>query len=156
MQYFHSKKYFLFTGINIGMQEKLSSFDAALVDAKVDCYNFVKVSSICPPFFKQSKTLDVPKGSILYAAYASLTEKGSRVISSAIAVGIPREESQIGVIMEYSSHESKYITEERAREMVRVSMALRNIDMSDIISVSAEIQPSTDRYSTTIAGVALW
>lgn len=133
----------------------LTAFDQALRNAGVGDYNLLKVSSIVPPGAKVSQTIEVPKGSLLPIAYGSIssTDKGE-VISAAVSVALPVDETQVGVIMEFSG----YTSEERAREIVRrmaeEAMQYRGIAVRDIIvkSASARIEGPTSVF----AGVALW
>ena len=153
---FRKKKFFLYSGTSNGYKEKLTGFDAALVDAGISCYNLVKVSSIRPPFFSQVNSIDQPEGSILFTAFASLTGQGKGIISSAVAVGIPCDKSQLGVIMEYSCYNNKEVAEQKARDMVQTAMLLRVIPIISMVSISVESRLVEDSYSSTIAGVALW
>ncbi len=133
----------------------LTAFDQALRNAGVGDYNLLKVSSIVPPGARVSQTIEVPRGSLLPIAYGSIssTDKGE-VISAAVSVALPADESHVGVIMEFSG----YTSEERAREIVRrmaeEAMRYRGIPVREIIvkSASARIEGPTSVF----AGVALW
>ena len=151
-----ARKFYLFTGKAENASEPLLSFDASLFDAGVGSYNLVKVSSIRPPCFQQSSDVTVPQGDTLFAAYTSNTKCAACIISSAVGVGIPADDNNIGVIMKYSCDNTKDIAEEKVREMVLAAMALRGIQTKDVLVVSAEAVCSDDGFSTTLAGVALW
>lgn len=153
---FQARKFLLYAGTSESSLEALTSFDCALIDAGVDCYNLVRVSSIRPPFFLQSDSIDLPQGEILFSAYTSLSEMGTGVISSAVAIGIPEDESKIGVIMEYSCHDEKSVTEAKARNMVVTAMESRGIPLKEIITKSVEKKLTSKGYASTVAGVALW
>jgi arginine decarboxylase len=153
---FESKSFFIYAGKHNGETEKLSSFDNALINAGVDCYNLVKVSSIIPPFFRQNDVLDINKGSILYTAFASTTQKGEGIISAAIAVGLPMSEADIGVIMGYSCNDTEEEAIITVKKMVSQAMQNRNIPIKEILTTSISSPLSQNLYSTVVAGVALW
>ena len=67
----------------------LVAFDDALLHAGISDYNLVKVSSILPPncvFCERHEKIPLPKGSLVFAAYASLTLKEHE--SGSVAVGV--------------------------------------------------------------------
>jgi arginine decarboxylase len=156
MSIFQSKNFTLFSGNSKGFIDALISFDMALIDAGVGNYNLVKVSSIRPPHFQQSDCISVPDGEILFSAYASLTEKGAGIISAALSIGIPIDEANIGVIMEYSCHDKKSVAAKKAEEMVASAMKTRGIAIREIIVASIETELIPDSYSTVVVGAALW
>ncbi|MGB9562033.1 MAG: pyruvoyl-dependent arginine decarboxylase, partial [bacterium] len=134
---------------------ELLAFDNALYQAGISQYNLVKVSSILPPFVKKAEKIDLPPGALLPIAYARLLSKiPGEVISAAIAVGIPKDSKNIGVIMEYSG----VCSEEEAREIVfRMTveaMRIREIILEDveILSISHE----TKNLAVVFGGCAIW
>ncbi len=133
----------------------LTAFDQALRKAGVGDYNLLKVSSILPPNARILKTIDIPKGSLLPIAYGTISSTNNgEIISAAVAVAIPVNEGDIGVIMEVSG----YISEEKAREAVKKmaeeAMNYRSIQIKNILikSASAIVEGPTSVF----AGVAMW
>lgn len=150
-----NNKYFIFSGRGSGTEELLS-FDNALINAKVANYNLVKISSILPPHYTSSDMICVVQGSVLFTAYASITKKGEGLISASIAVGIPNNASDIGVIMEFSGFCPKETSEQKVIDMVASAMKTRKIQVNEIKSMSIETYLSNDQYSSVIAGISLW
>lgn len=143
-------------GIGKDSKSELLSFDAALCSAGIGNYNIVRVSSILPPKAVKKSSIEVLKGSVLYVAYATATIYGAGRIASAISVGIPKNPSEIGVIMEYSASNDRESVIECSREMVKKSMEYRGIALKDILSVCVEEVQEEQQYMTTFAGIVLW
>lgn len=134
----------------------ISSFDSALLDAGVGNYNLVRVSSILPPNCAQEKEILQPAGSVLFTAYATLTTNVNEMIASAIAVAIPCDMEQYGVIMEYSNRINKVSAINIARELAENAMKKRNIAIRCILSDGVEIQGKDSVFSTTFAGISMF
>lgn len=149
------RNYFMFSGKGKG-NEKLLSFDNALLNAQVANYNHVKISSILPPHCISSNVIDIAKGSILFSAYASISRKGEGVISASIAVGIPEDSSDIGVIMEYSGLCTKEISEQKVIDMVVSAMKNRMIRIKEVKNMAIEEFLNDEYHSSVVAGIALW
>lgn len=148
------KNYYLTVGSGESNIELLA-FDNALRSAGVWQYNLVKVSSILPPGVKRAQNIDLPPGAILHIAYARFSSnKKGEIISAAIAVGIPKEKDDIGVIMEFSGPVSEEVARETVFRMTVEAMKNRNISLDDveILSVSCE----TKNISVVFGGCALW
>ena len=131
-------KYILSSGIGLGKTD-LTSFDDALLHSGVANYNLVKVSSILPADSMEVKHIDLKEGSILYTAYSCRTSKlrGER-IAAAIAVGIPNNPSNVGVIMELSMHASKDQVLYEISEMVKEAMRKRDYEIKEIKTSAVE------------------
>ena len=80
----------------------LVAFDNALIDAGIGDFNLVKVSSILPAGCQYETHIDVSHGSIVYAAYATATVSEGQEMSLAVAVAVPSEMRESGVIFETS------------------------------------------------------
>jgi len=120
----------------------LGAFDAALWDAGVGDLNLVKVSSILPPGCRED-TSPIPAGSIVPCAYAYIiSEVPGEIISAAVAVGIPEEAQEAGLIMEFSTRGPKEEAERIVRRMVEEGMALRRRTIKEIRSCAAECKVS--------------
>ena len=147
-------KFFLVSGSSEGFS-LLNSFDCALLKSGIGDTNLVKMSSILPPKCKRITPIKIPQGSLLPVAYASMSSdvKGE-VISSAVAIGIPADSKQAGLIMEYSAKDDQWVVEEKVRTMAQKGMEFRHREIKEIISISASIRITT--VGASFAGVVLW
>lgn len=135
---------------------KLQSFDNALLNAGIGDYNIVKISSILPPDCTEMQTIDLKKGSVIYAAYATITLAPGEDASTAVAVAKPRDKSLSGVIFEYSNKNSSDDSERIARKMSEVAMINRNRSIERIESKSLSVKNTSFQFCTLITGIALW
>ena len=60
----------------------LVAFDNALRDAGIGDYNIVKVSSILPANCEYSENISPMNGSIIYAAYSTITVEQGETVST--------------------------------------------------------------------------
>jgi arginine decarboxylase len=151
-----SKCFLLCSGCGNGETE-LTSFDNALLRSGIANYNLVKVSSILPAGAVRKDKVTLTEGSILYTAYASKTIIGQgNIASAAVAVGIPTESDNIGVIMEFSGDCRKTDAEENARQMVEEAMKARGYEIKEILCTATEIVGCDKKYSTVLAALAMW
>lgn len=150
-----SSKYLV--GCSIGNGKlKLNAFDDALLKSGVGNYNLLKVSSILPCHCHQRDHIDLPEGSTINTAYASITSKETgKIISAGIGIAIPCNESKVGVIMESSGEVCKTETERKLKKMLVESMKLRNVLDYKIILHSVECTVK-DGYSCAFSCVAMW
>ena len=149
-------KYIITSGIGKAAQ-KLVSFDNALLSAGIANYNLLKVSSILPIGCTKVQALDKKLGSALLTAYGSISSnKKGETISSAVAVGIPENDSHVGVIMEFSGYCSSAEAEETVRKMVTESMQNHNIPCNKIEVSSAEVIVDSNDYVTVISALSMW
>jgi len=130
--------YFLTSGTG-DASTALNAFDAALIDAGVGDTNLIKLSSIMPPGATEIKAFPFPKGSFVPLAYAEyVSDSPGTRISAAVAVGIPVDENEAGLIMECGGIGHPDLWEERARYMVVEGMeGVRNRRIKEIQSISA-------------------
>jgi arginine decarboxylase len=87
----------------------LASFEAALRDAQIQKYNLVYVSSIYPPGCKTITPKEGVKllspGEIVYCVMAkSETNEPNRLISAAIGVALPQDETRYGYLSEHHAY----------------------------------------------------
>lgn len=149
-------KYILNSSIGYGKSE-LTSFDNALLNCKIANYNLVKVSSILPARSKKVEEVDIPKGSVIFTAYASLSSnKKGQLMSAAVGVGLPKEKEKIGVIMECSGFCTRQKTEEKLKTMIKEAMHNRGYEIEDIVFKSTEATVSTNEYVTVFASLSMW
>lgn len=149
-------KFFLVSGSSDGFS-LLNAFDGALLASGIGDTNLVKMSSILPPRCEQliPNPTPLPQGALVPVAYASITsDVPGEIISSAVAIGIPKDSNLAGLIMEYSAKEDKNIVENHVRNMVVKGMELRQRPIKEILSISATFKVVT--IGATFAGVVLW
>ncbi len=130
--------FFLTCGFGEASTE-LNAFDAALLRAGIGDTNLIRMSSILPPGARQVEGFRFPRGSFVPLAYGELTcsEPGT-VISAAVAVGIPVDPAQAGLIMEHTTKGAPAACEDRARAMVAEGMEkIRGVAIHEIKSISA-------------------
>jgi len=148
--------YKISSGCGVGLQ-KLTSFDNALMAAQISDYNLVRVSSILPAGCVLSDIIGLRKGTILYTAYGSLSSNNiGETIASAVSIAIPQNQTDIGVIMEYSGKCSERKLQEAVKAMAEEAMNMRAIPIKDIICSSIECTIKEPEYTTVISAVALW
>ena len=136
---------------------RLNAFDNALLEAGVGDTNLMRMSSILPPAALQTEVseLVLPKGGLIPLAYATIdgTTPG-RLISAAIAVGIPEDDREPGVIMEFEDHASLSNVEEIVRQMVIDGFEYRNRKLKEIKSIG--IEHKVERCGAVFAAAVLW
>jgi arginine decarboxylase len=146
--------YFLVSGASEGFTP-LNAFDGALLSAGIGDTNLVKMSSIVPPRCRLISPVPLPPGSLVPTAYASISSDiPGEIISSAVAVALPKEPHYPGLIMEYSGRGTKVDIEETVRRMALEGMKLRMRETKDLISIAVEHK--VQKVGATLAAVVLW
>lgn len=136
---------------------RLNAFDNSLLNAGVGDTNLMRMSSILPPAAQQRdiEDIDLPPGGLIPLAYATIdSTTPGRYISSAIAVGIPEDESQPGVIMEFEDHSKLENVEDIVRQMVIDAFETRNRALKEIKSIG--IEHKVENCAATFAAAVLW
>ncbi len=147
-------QYFLVSGASDGFTP-LNAFDGALLKAGIGNTNIVKMSSIVPPHCKRISPIALPPGALVPAAYAAITSDiPGEIISAGIAVALPEDENQNGLIMEYSAKGEQRKIEEIVRNMAIEGMKLRAWPIKDLKSMSIECR--VDKVGAALAAVVLW
>jgi len=137
------KQYFLVAGTGEAATP-LNAFDAALLDAGIGNVNLLKMSSIVPPHCQRIDPMNMPQGSLVPTAYASMTSSlPGEVISAGIAVGLPTNEDHCGIIMEYSARGHKGEIEEIVANMARNALEMRGLTVKSVVTLSAEVKVET-------------
>jgi pyruvoyl-dependent arginine decarboxylase len=90
-------------------REKLSSFEMALRDARIACYNLVRVSSIFPPNCKEISIDEGLKqlqpGQIVHVVMSeNATAEPNRLVAASVGVAIPRDRSLFGYLSEHHAY----------------------------------------------------
>lgn len=93
-----------------------NAFDRALLASGCANYNLIKISSILPANAQLVSQISYQEGSLLPTAFARKIHAPTEeklILAAAVAIGIPKDYSKVGVIMEWSG----VSTEEAARKM---------------------------------------
>jgi len=147
-------RYFLVSGASEGYTP-LNAFDGALLQAGIGNTNIVKMSSIVPPHCKPISPITLPPGALVPTAYASITSDiPGEIISAGIAVALPEDENQNGLIMEYSAKGERRKIEETVRNMAMEGMKLRGWEIKDLKSIA--IEHKITKIGAALAAVVLW
>ena len=123
---------------------RLPSFDKALLEAGVGNYNLVRLSSILPAYTTEIPIKEISKhiqeGSLLPTAYSTISsDKLGTKIASAIGLGLPKDKSRVGVIMEFSAEGLNSADAVAVvRSMVEEAFSVRGWELDEIKTVSAE------------------
>jgi arginine decarboxylase len=147
------QKFTLVAGTGEGVTT-LNAFDQALLNSGLGNLNLLKVSSILPPQAQFHETLSILPGTLTPTAYGAIcSAKPGEVISAAVGVGVPEEET-FGVIMECSDRSSKADIEAKIIEMVNEAIKTRNLTVREI--KVCVIEHRVRHCGCAFAGVALW
>ena len=147
-------QYFLTSGASDGYTP-LNAFDGALLHAGIGNTNIVKMSSIVPPRCTLVDPIALPPGALVPAAYAAITsDVPGEIISAGVAIALPEDEDQNGLIMEYSAKGERRQIEETVRTMAVEGMMLRGWEIKDLKSIAVEYTVGT--IGAALAAVVLW
>jgi len=147
-------QYFLVSGASDGFS-LLNAFDGALLQAGIGNTNIVKMSSIVPPHCQRIAPVPLPPGALVPAAYAAIrSDIPGEIISAGVAVALPEDENQNGLIMEYSAKGDQRKIEEMVRNMAVEGMKLRGWKIKDLKSIAIEYR--IKRIGAALAAVVLW
>lgn len=136
---------------------KLNAFDHSLLKAGVGDTNLMRVSSILPPAATRidASELHLPKGGLIPIAYAVIDSAvPGEIISAAVAVGIPEDPSEPGVIMEFEDTDTLVNVEATVRNMVVEAFDIRGRQLKEVLSVGVEHR--VEQVGAVFAGVVLW
>jgi arginine decarboxylase len=133
----------------------LNAFDGALLNAGIGNTNLIKITSIIPPYSKEIQPITLPQGTIVPTAYASISSDiPGEIISAAVAIALPQDEDQAGLIMEYSAQGDREEIELIAKNMAQEGMKIRQQETKEIKSISAEYK--VNKVGAAFAAVILW
>ncbi|UCD71246.1 MAG: arginine decarboxylase, pyruvoyl-dependent [Syntrophobacterales bacterium] len=148
------KTYFLVSGSSEGYTP-LNAFDGALLNAGIGNTNLVKISSIIPPHSKEIQPITFPQGTIVPTAYACIdSDIPGEIISAAVAIALPKDEDQPGLIMEYSARGHREEIELIAKNMAHEGMKTRQQETREIKFISVEYK--VKKIGAAFAAVILW
>lgn len=134
----------------------LAAFDKALCNAGIGDFNLVKVSSILPANCVYNEKITLKSGSILYAAYATITIKKGEKGQTAVAVAIPDNKDENGVIFENSLMNDTGDCELIVKNMCQEAMNQRNRIIKEIKKSSQNILGVEDKFVSAISAVVMW
>ena len=147
-------RYFLASGASDGYTP-LNAFDGALLQAGIGNTNIVKMSSIVPPHCKLVAPIALPPGALVPTAYAAITsDVPGEIISAGIAVALPEDENQNGLIMEYSAKGERAKIEGIVQNMAVEGMKLRGWKIKDLKSIAIEYK--VKKIGASLTAVVLW
>ena len=147
------KYYTVVSGLG-NSEYELVAFDKALLDAGIGDYNLVKVSSIIPASCSFREEIDLKKGSIIFAAYASKTVSDGEAGSTAVAIAVSTCDEENGVIFEASSDDNN--AKDIVKKMCHDAMDNRKRKIKEIITSSIFIKGCPQKYTCGISAVVLW
>ena len=148
--------YFLTQGFGVA-EHSLTAFDRSLIDAKVGEYNHIKVSSVLPSGLEKFDGVKIQKGSVVYSAYSNLISKESgRTLSTCVAVGLPKDKGNIGMIMEHSDFAELVEVENVTIKLVKDAMSKRGIAISEIISAPISAVVPTNSFLSVFSALVMW
>lgn len=149
---FLPSKYKIVKGIGKSIYP-LVAFDSALQNAGIGDYNLVKVSSILPATCQYTEDIDMPKGSILYAAYATTTVLFGQSSSVGVAIAKARSSEENGVIFEHTAIDDPTNI---LKKMCTSAMANRTREIDSINVCTQTIYGEENLYVSAIAAVVMW
>jgi arginine decarboxylase len=89
------------------------------------------------------------------AAYAAITsDVPGEVISAGVAVALPVDENQNGLIMECSARGERHQIEEIVRNMAVEGMMLRGWEIKELKSIATEYRVAN--IGAALAAIVLW
>lgn len=133
----------------------LNAFDQALLNAGIGDTNLMRMSSIIPPHCEETEQIDLPPGALIPVAYGSYTSsKPGQVISSAIAVALPEDPAEPGVIMEHEDEAPLADVKDTVYNMALEAFRYRDRRCRHIKTIGAEHR--VDQHGAVIAAAVLW
>lgn len=133
----------------------LNAFDQALLNAGVGDTNLMRMSSIVPPACELVDKIVLPKGALIPIAYAQIgSDVPGTVLSAAIAVGIPEDPTEAGVIMEHEDEKPLVEVEKTVRKMAVDAFEYRNRKLKEVLSIG--IEHTVVNKGSAFAAAVLW
>ncbi len=133
----------------------LNAFDQALLNAGIGDTNLMRMSSIIPPHAQEVDEIDLPAGALVPVAYGSISSsKPGQVISSAIAVGLPEDPAEAGVIMEHEDEAPLVNVKDTVYNMALEAFRYRNRKCRQIKTIGAE--HTVEQHGAVFAAAVLW
>jgi len=115
-------------------KDHLQSFELALRNADIECFNLVKVSSIFPPHCKiisrAKGAVLLRPGQIVYVVMASnSTNEPHRMLSASVGLAVPAERDNYGYLSEHhafgqTQKQSGYYAEDLAATMLASTLGI--------------------------------
>lgn len=147
-------KYFFAKGFAEG-ETKLNAFDKSLLNAGIGDTNLIRLSSIVPPACKHIELIKLPGGAFVPTAYASLTsDNKGELISAGVAIGIPKDDTLPGLIMEYSAAADDKTVEKMVVKMVEEGFSYRKRELKEI--KTSLVSHRVENIGAVFSGIVLW
>lgn len=153
MVFRHPDCFFLVAGHAEGTTP-LNAFDNALVNAGVGDNNLVRLSSILPPHCTQIEPVALPPGALIPVAYSKIIGGEGVELSAVVAVAIPADPDQPGLVMEHCNTTPLEEVQALVGEMVREGMRYRNREIAAIHTIGSTHM--VEQFGACFAGVVLW
>ncbi|RLF93202.1 arginine decarboxylase, pyruvoyl-dependent [Thermococci archaeon] len=147
------KKIVLTSGYGVSDTE-LNSFDNALINAGINDFNLVKVSSIAPKGFSFADSnflKNLKRGTVLHCILARYTTKLEENIASAICL---LKTNDIGLITEYSGACTEKYAREMVLKMAETMCSQRSLKKEEVYFTSIEYK-AKKQFSTVISACIL-
>ncbi len=146
--------YFMVSGAAEG-PSTLNAFDHALLDAGIGDTNLVRMSSILPPGVRRTCPRPLPPGALVPVAYARmLSGQAGETIAAAVAIALPEDPAQPGLIMEHHGAASLAEISSAVRTMAIAGMEHRRRRIRDVVVEGAEHRVVD--HGCAFAAVVLW
>jgi arginine decarboxylase len=135
-------------------REKLASFELALRDARIACYNLVRVSSIFPPACEEVSIeqglRQLEPGQIVHVVLSECaTAESSRLVAASVGMAVPRDRHAFGYLSEHHAYgQTAKVAADYAEDLAAEMLAT-------VLGVEFDPKSSRDERRTTwkIAGV---
>ncbi len=133
----------------------LNAFDQALIDAGVGDVNLVRLSSILPAGCRRVDPFGFPGGALVPVAYSRMVSSTpGETISAAVAIAVPEDTSEPGLIMEHHAAAPLGEVVEQVRRMAQEGMRYRERAVGEIITAGEE--HVVEQHGAAFAGVVMW
>lgn len=139
------------------------AFDKALLNAGIGDFNLIRLSSVLPVGAKvllreigQERIDQLTKGSFLPVVYAvAQSDSKGQLISSAIAIGVPKDGQLSGMIFEAIKTAEENKAAQEAILMVQRAMETRGVSEFETIVISSQVLVNDEIACTVSAAVML-
>ena len=124
------------------------------------CFYSKRIIRVTPSRAEKIDKITELEGSLLPIAYACITsgpdENIGDLISAAVAIGIPSNGCDVGVIMEYEAIYAEEEARERVMAMAKTAMADRKVTEYTIECASSSCVSVKGKYNCAFAYVAIF
>lgn len=131
---FLPRKFFVTSGKAVSAESSLNAFDQALMNAGIDQYNIVPVSSIIPPDAVEVSPVNLTPGAVVFAVLARMDGTSGETISAGIgwAWGRLPDGRSYGLVAEAYGHKDKWAIEEELKTKIREMARARGMELGEV------------------------